>query len=333
MFPKKQQQAADYLDSDDDSYDEIGQPAGENAEMDEAAFIQTALTPIRAGIEVKRPQRMNLHVEFVGSPHQMAEVASKAKWAIAAHMQREFKDNLAVHDRHLAGDEDMVGASNRVIPLGITINNHQNTFPFAVGFEVPGIMSRTLTRNNKSVYVVGSNQAPPGHPVDVFDPSHIVNKWQLENMEECLPEDIDRDITHTDKGRTQIAVGSLPHSHLKTLIGNRAFTAAELQGVEVDRIMDPGYDTIVEVPSAIGKQLENTLRPAVEQASKGLLDASKWNISIHRADGHRDWASENDLVGAMVSSKTVDPGVMSTNLLHKVCVASIDATLVFRTVV
>ena len=116
------------------------------------------------------------------------------------------------------------------------------------------------------------------------------------------------------------------------MIQNRAFTRDELEGTNVAHVMDPGHDLEIEVPGAIGKQVEAAIHPQVEAASKGLLDANNWNITVTRADGHKDWATAKDLINSKVTSHTSNASHVETDLMHRVCVASIDCALVFQSV-
>lgn len=314
--------------SDGSSYEEEDRQAPIEGELSPEDQLKM-YTPIREDF-FKRPMKVRLHMAVVGSPHEMQTNPTRAVWKIPTHLTRALKDNLAVHDRHLAREEDLVGALNRVVPLGIRVFNHQNSFPYAIGVRIPGMMDRTLTGHDQYVYVVGPHQQPPGHPVDVFDPSNIFNEWQYANTQLCSPEDLARDLVHTEKGRTKIAVNSFPHARLQERLKAREFSREELASVNISHVMDPGHDQEIEVPRAIGEAIESEIKPYVEEATRGMLDANKWHMTVHRADGHANWATPHDLVGTLVTSKTAKASKVESDLLHRVARFSIDAELMYQ---
>lgn len=330
MFGKKQQQQY-YDSSDEEVHDEVHVDAQMTPAQakDEEEHLMTLYKPM-GETDLKRPQRLRLNMMVIGSPHEFDANSALTMWRIEPSHMDHFKDNLAIHDRHLAKADDLHGSVNRIIPLGLRVFNHQNTFPFAVGVRIPGIRSREVGKDVYA-YIMGPNQSSAPQALEIFDPNHIVNKYQYENSIICSVADLDRDLVHTDKGRTKIAVGSFPHAHLVELIQQRAFSREEMAAMNAGHILNPGEDQEVEVPRAVGEKIDKDLRPHIEDASKGLLDASNWVATFHRADGEKQWNSHRKLIGTQVVSKTMDAPKVHSELLHKIALASVQCEIVFQT--
>ena len=331
MFKSKQPQPQqqEYSSSDEEIADAIGSEDQMDPKQQEE-HILTMYKPMRTE-DMKRPQSIRVHMEIVGSPHELETNAAHALWQIDRSLHDQFRENFAIHHRDQAKGEDLAGSPNRIIPLGLRIFSHQNTFPFAVGIRIPGILDKHLAKKEGFAWVVGAKPQALGQPMDVFDPKHIVNKYQYENSIICSSADLDRDLVHTDKGRTKIAVGSFPHARLMEHIHNRSFTREEMTAMNASHIMNPGQDQDVEVPRSVGEMLENEIRPFVEDSSKGMVDATNWVASFHRADGQKNWNSPRQLVGTMVTGKSVNASKINADILHVNAVCSVDAEIFFKT--
>jgi len=325
----------EYFD-DEGGYDAVDEreqgvdPQTNNMTQEEKMHIAT-YTPLRSE-QFALPQRVRLYITMTASPNELQQDATRSLWSVSAHLTDNFQQNMALRNRHLAVGNDLEGSAHRVMPLGVRITNHQNTFPFAIGLRIPGLMDRTLLRNDKAVWVVGPNVASLGQAQDVFDPSNPMNQWQYEHLRICSPDDLDNDIQYTGKGRAKIAVGSFPHSRLCDRIAGREWDVTELEGVNIGHVMDPGHDQEVEVPEHIAKAVEGEIRPYIEEAVGGLIDATKWNMSMFRADGEKTWNSPRQLVGSMAASKHVNGGKkLNTDVLHTVQHFAVECELAFNT--
>ena len=331
MFKARQQPkaAVEYSSSEEDVAEQIG----DEAQMDPKQLEEHMMTMYKpmSISDMKRPQCVYVHMEIVGSPHELEMNPSLAKWQIHQAHHDQFKDNLAIHDRHLAKGDELIGSANRIIPIGLRVYNHQNTYPFSVGLRIPGIMDKYLSKAEKYAWVVGSNQAPPSEPMDIFDPTHIVNKYQYENAMVCSSADLDRDLVHMNKERSKIAVGSFPHARLVEHINNRSFTREEMAAMDVRQILNPGQNQEVEVPRSVGDKLEGEIRPFVEDAAKGMIDATNWVSTFHRADGQKSWNSHRQLVGSIVTGKAVNATKVNADLLHVVGTCVVSAAIFFVT--
>lgn len=329
MHKSRQQQQQQYDSSDEEIQESIGNDVDNMTPEQLEEHMLTMYKPVSAS-DMKRVHVIKLRMEINGSAHQFQDQPSKTIWKIRTDHASEFLDNLAVHNRNKPKPNELVGSANRILPLGMRITNQQNTHSYSIGIRVPGLRDRTLTGNDKFVHVIGSMQ-PLSAPVDIFDPDHIINKYQYENSILCSSADLDRDLVHTDSGRTRIAVGSFPHMHLREMIDARAFSRDELKGMDLAKIMEPGPDHDVQVPRSVGERIEKEIRPFVEDSARGMIDATNWNMSIHRADGQKSWNSSHNLIGSFVAGKAVDKSTVDDTLLHKVCTVSIDFELKYVT--
>lgn len=291
-------------------------------------------TPLKAS-DVQRTQTVTLHALFVGSPSDFKQDKTKTVFRIPTHLLKELQDNVAHTDRHLATGADLKGSASRIVPLNLDVVETSSDVPFLVGGRVGGMLDKVLTANDKYAFTV-----LPGHSerrVNIFHPENPFNSWRYHNATQVTLEDLKDSVKHIDskikgaEGRTKIATGSFPHAYLMQRIRERGFTADQLRGTDIDHVMDPGHNQEVEVSRTIGEQIEKEILPIAEDAAKGFIDASNWNVTIHR-DGNPDWSSPMNVIGSMVSSKTADASYISTDLMQKKNHVSVTMELTYLTV-
>lgn len=319
--------------SDEEDAAHIGAGVQDHHELTEEDHLALT-TPLKPN-DVKRTQTVTLHALFVGSLNEFKQDKTKTTFRIPTHLLDSLKDNVAHTDRHLATGSDLKGSVSRIVPLNLDVVETNSDVPFLVGGRVGGMLNNVLTANDKYAFTVLPGRSE--RVVNIFNPENPFNAWRYHNATQITLEDLKDSVKHIDskikgaEGRTKFVAGSFPHAYLQERIRERAFTAEQLRGTDVDHVMEPGHNQEVEVSRTIGEQIEKEILPIAEDAAKGFIDASNWNVTIHR-DGEPDWSMPHDIIGSMVAGKTVNSSHINTDLMHKKHFVSVAMKLTYLTV-
>lgn len=257
-----------------------------------------------------RIQKVRFQIDITATPAELAQNGSLSTWKLLPHLNKAFKENVALKNRHLAGGEHLAGNLNRCIPMGLEIIQQQNTFPYHMGIKMPGMMDGALHRHGQCVHRV-----PPATQTmmvgrSVFEPTNIVNQWMYNNLRECTYEDLLQDVKFHPKTGSQapyatVAVGSLAFEMLQQNLGAQSW-AKELQHVEVGLIEDPGRLATVQITEKMGRDIVAKLEPTIKEATEAMINLEDFAVEIVRADAHKNFATPQGIHGAMIGSNVAD---------------------------
>lgn len=327
--PAKQQTLVNQPPVGDDYEDSIGSEEVENEAPQRAMVAVDPLDHVTPR-DFRKPLKLFVTFEVVGSPHELGQNPEMARMMLTPEASKQFKQNMAMFNRHAAVGEDLAGNLKRVVPLDFIPTSCSNTFPYGMGLNIDGFLGRHIHRHGTHAWRIAANTPSTAINRSIFEPVNKVNAHMLQNMTLCTPEDLETDITF-QKGRSRILVGSLAYTILRDTIEDGAtWSDADLQHVNVDHVLEPGRDMHVEISEKMGRDILNHAKPMLEASAAGFINAETWGATFERADGIRDFASPKNLVGDVVTSNTVTPTKISADLLHKRATATVVGELIFH---
>ncbi|MBX9636955.1 MAG: hypothetical protein K2Q45_05330 [Nitrosomonas sp.] len=306
----------EYVDVNSDSEQQMVEPMG--VDLSEHQH----LTPNM----FSKPQKIDVDIDITASPAELAAMKSASVWKLMPHLGKDFKQNLATKDRHLASDDQLAGNLNRCIPLNLEIVQQKNSFPFFMGIRIPGMMDRNLHRHGKCVYRV----APDTHTMMVgrsaFEPTNIINEWAYNNYKMCTLEDLDNDVTFVKGTKSsppyaQVNVNSVAYAMLKQNLeagswNNVQWTPAEHDLIDLDHIFEPKRSQKVQVPERMGREIVKDLRSVIEETAKGFINVEDFNVEIVRADGYKAFDKKEGIHGELIGSDIVDAPVTANSVMQ-----------------
>lgn len=270
----------------------------EDSSQEELAIVQHVAPNMFA-----QYQSIPIDIEIVASPVELARNPDKCIWKMQQHLGRHFKQNLAVSNRMQAGAEDLAGNLDRMLPLGFDVEMQGNTFPFAMGVDIPGMMKNNIHRDGVCTYRLPPGLQPVPCQKSIFDAENKVSRHMYENYRLCTKEDLDNDIEFKKArgemdAHARIAVGSLAYEALTDNLKKGHWNDQRLTRQQVYNIFQPN-DYTVQVTEKMGEDIRNLLEPEVERVAKSFLNLADFNIKIHRADGEKSFTSPKKIAGAI----------------------------------
>ena len=310
-FRNRQQQQPVYVEQEDLS-DAEPMPEKVGGELAKDVDVQQHLTKDMFA----KPQDIIIDFDLIASPSELSATLQNSKWRMSSFLLSNFKQNMAVSNRHLATADQLAGNLNRCIPLHMQIIEHQNTFPFAMGVNITGMMPTTVHRHGACVWRVpaGTNTMKVDEPA--FVPQNIVNQYMYANYRMCTVEDLSSDLQRIEpkKGGAHysMAVGSLAHNELITHLNKGGwhdhFTESELALID-----EPGRTPTIAIPEAVGKELYEMLKGPVEEAANSFVDLETFCAEFVRADGISEFNSPKNIAGEIVGSDKVSGTKLNTD--------------------
>lgn len=268
----------------------------------------------------------NVHVidfdfEITASPAELA-AGNVGKWKLMPHLSSELKQNLATKNRHLASGEDLAGNLDRFIPLDLKILQQKNSFPFAMGVKINGMMDKNLHRTGKCVYRVAPDTQTMVVGHSVFEPTNFFSRHLYEGYRACTLEDLENDVKFFPKtskapAHAMVQVGSLAHEAvIKNLEEGRFQREVAKRLIDVDEIRyPPEHMHNVKITEGMGKGIVGLLKPGIEEAIASMINLENFEIEAVRADGHA-FNKPTGLHGQLVGSDLIDTGKVGNNVMQ-----------------
>lgn len=266
-----------------------------------------------------KAQSVLIDIDITASPAELAQGGGQNVWKLMSHLTKEFKQNLALKNRHLASGEELAGNLNRCIPLHLEILQQKNSFPFPVGIKIPGMMDVNLHKHGQCVYRVAPETQTMLVGQAAFEPTNIVNKYMYSNYRMCTLEDLNNDVKFVGKTAKKpayatVAVGSLAYETLCSNLEEGKWQS-ELGHIDVEEIFDPKRNHTVQITEKMGKQIVDTLHPVIKEAADSFINIEDFNVEIVRADGQRAFDSTTGIHGELIGSNAVNaPKIVSDKL-------------------
>lgn len=267
-----------------------------------------------------KAQSVLIDIDITASPAELAAPGASNVWKLMPHLSKEFKQNLALKNRHLASGDELAGNLNRCIPLHLEILQQKNSFPYAMGVRIPGMMDKNLHRHGQCVYRVAPDTPTMLVGQSAFEPNNIVNKYMYNNYRMCTLEDLANDVkffkqTSKTPSYATVQVGSLAY---ETLCSNleQGHWQSELGHIDVEDIFDPKRNHTVQVTERMGKQIVDTLHPVVKEAADSFINIEDFNVEIVRADGQKAFDKPTGIHGEIVGSDKVSAPKITNDKLQ-----------------
>lgn len=276
-------------------------------------------------------QRTLMDIDVTASLAELEQNPSLATWKLMPHLSKEFKQNLALKNRHLATGEELAGNLNRCIPLHLEILQQKNSFPVAMGIHVPGMMDKNLYKHGQCVYRVPPDTQTMLVGQNVFEPTNKITQWMYDNYRMCTVEDLETDIKHFAKtakvpAHATIAVGSLAHEALKENLAAGKWQS-ELEHIDVEEIFDPKMRHTVQVTPIMAKQIAGLLEPMIKETADSFINLEDFNVKIVRADGQANFAAPQGIHGELIGSNVTNAPKIVTDKLQTRYNVTIKAAL------
>jgi hypothetical protein len=283
-------------------------------EAQQAMSLQEGLTAADLEIaehlnpeQFRRAKTVCLDISFMATPLQLATSPDKRRWQVKPHLTKNFKDNLAVVNRHLAGEDDLAGNLKRCVPLDLVLTREANTLPFFAGLKCEGLMPVTVHRDGECLHRVAPGTLPHKIKERVFDPVNIVDEWMYTNYRMCTLEDLESDVVIMEKtarnpARGLVTVGSLAYKQLTDSLAKGCWKE-EHAALDLARIFQPNSDITVEVTPKMASQIKQYLRPRIEDSARRFIDLDNLIFELVRADEHREFDCPKGLHGEIVGNQ------------------------------
>lgn len=326
--------------------------AADNSDSDQehAAYagddMQQQLQPM--GVEIdpnehitesmfNKVQKVILDFDVTASPAEMAADASKRIWQLKSQLRAQLKQNLAKTDRATATEDQLAGNLQRCIPLNMRIMQQSNSFPYAMGIEIEGMMNTNLHRDGSCVWRVPPNT--PTMKVDeiAFAPNNLVTAHMYSNYKMCTLEDLDNDIkaiaavpSKNVPAHALVASGSLAHTWLKKNLVETSHWDAERPHLDIGLIMDtPDTQHYVQVTARMGTELRDMLRGPITEAANSFIDLDAFNVRFVRADGNPSFVTPKGINGDIASNRTVKADKIRSDKMELQSTIHIKAELAY----
>lgn len=251
-------------------------------------------------------QRVPIDIEITASPVDLQRNPSLCKWKIQPHISKQFKTNLALQNRNNPSEADLAGNLDRMLVIGFDVTMHGNTFPYAMGMDIPGMMKTNVHKHGACTY-----RLPPGLQMEstqksIFDAENPVSEYAYRNYRMCTMEDLNEDIEFkkgSDKyePHAMITVGTMAYETLTDSLKKGCWREEALTQEQIQHIFNPPTSRI-EVTDKIGRDIHTFLKGKVEGTAKSLISVNDLVISVHRADGVRGFDTPKQIAGAINAS-------------------------------
>lgn len=274
-------------------------------------------------------QRIMLDIDLMASPEELAQGQVLSVIKLAPHVRKHLKQITTTKDRDKAGPEEMAGNLTRCIPLYLEIVEQCNSFPYAMGLKIPGMVAKTLHENGRSHWRVTADTPPMMVNRAAFEPSNFVTASMYQNYRMISPESLAEDIKHhPNDGISIIRVHSLPYDSLVANLEAGHWPQADIDFEAVFNAKERRHP-IVHVPIAVGRDIEESLRTPVEEAAKAFINLEDFAFEVERADGEPAFDSPNKLHGELVGAEFgADQNLRERRLLKR-CQFHVKAELTY----
>lgn len=271
-----------------------------------------------------KPQRITIDFELVASPAELAQTPGKATWKLLPHLSKQLKQNMAIRNRHIAGEAELAGNLQRCVPLHLEIIQQKNDMPFAMGIKIPGMMDTNIHKDGQCVWRVPADTATMMVGRSAFEPVNVINQYQYVNYRSCTAEDLAHAVQiQPAKGKTpahaMILVESLPYELMKKNLEAGKWHE-ELDKFDVNTFFRPGPSQLrVQVTEKMGHQMVELLEAPIREAKDSFVNLDDFVVSFVRADGNESFTSPKNINGELIgtSQKGVSTQKLNTARLQK----------------
>lgn len=320
-------------DSEDYGAQHAGEAVGADGSLASDIDAQQHLTP---DMFVKA-QEMVFDIEVVASPAQMEQTPSLRTWKLAPQMLHHLKQNLATTNRDRATEAQLAGNLQRCIPLHMEVLEKMNTFPYAMGIEIPGMMNKNLHRHGACVVRLpaGVQFTALGTPQAVFEPTNNVSAYMYDNYKLCTVEDLANDITFVKgtkntKGHAMVSVNSLAYDSLVDNLKNPRNWRNQRHLINRSLIDEPDETVAaVQVTEAMGRDLHELLRGPIEEAAASFTNLADFNVKFVRADDQSSFVDGRTIAGELMADTTISAPVMRSEIMQRASTFYIKAKMVY----
>jgi hypothetical protein len=310
----------------------------DEASIDEELAHELSVQSHLAPEQFARCQTQMMDIEIVASPKEIEANPSLLTWKVMPHLTKTFKQNLALTGRSVAGEEHLAGNLKRMLPLGFNIISQTNTYPFGIGIEVPGMMSKNLHKSGACVWRVPANTQTMMVNTKVFDPENKVNQHMYENYRMCTMEDLEEDIKFHPKvngkhdAYATVTKGTLAYEALAENLRNGHWRDQGLTQSQIAHILSPGDNWNVQVTEHMGQSIKELLKPQVEEVAKSFIDAENFVVKVSRQDGVAGFGTPLKIAGALTGTNTAGNDTthkIQTDAMERAQVFNLKAELVY----
>lgn len=268
--------------------------------------------PMEAGINEHtsldsfgKPQTITFDIDVVGSPEQLAAGTVLNTWSLKEELLKHLKQNVATTDRLNAGDEHLQGDLRQCVPLAFEVVEHGNSFPFAMAFNVPGLMPKTISAHGAWAHrTAAKTQVIPLNGAVKFEPTNVIDRALLAKSQQNTLSDIDNDVT-LQKDFGIIKVNSPAYFKMTDALeaGEWSDVSSRMSDEEYMSIVEPAkHARVVQVPLVIAQTLRENLASSVDEFQKRCINLVDFQIVTDRADGIADFNSTERFVGEQVGA-------------------------------
>ncbi len=282
-----------------------------------------------------KAQDIIIDFDLVASPAELSASLAANKWQLAAYLTSRFKQNLATSNRHLADAAQLAGNLNRCVPLHLEILQHQNTFPFAMGLNIAGMMPTTLHKHGECLWRVPAGTATMKVNEAAFSPQNLINQYMYANYRMCTVEDLSSDLVHVKGNQKQgtedhysVAVGSFAYSELIRGL-DAGHWQDQMDEVNIEHIDNPGRSPTVTITKKMGDDLHASIRGPVEEVANSFINLENLVAEFVRADGINEFNSPKNIAGEIVGSDKVSGTKLNTDMLQTRCTFHVRGKLTY----
>jgi hypothetical protein len=269
-------------------------------------------------------QTVTIDFDITASPAELAADPGLAQWSLASHLSSKLKQNLALKNRHLAGEGELAGNLGMCLPLGLDILQQQNELPFFMGIQIPGMMNTNLHRDGSCLWRVPPNTQTMGVNRAAFQPVNVVNQWSYHNLCSCTSDDLKEALQiHPAKGNqpghSTVLVGSLPYE-LMVKTFKKGGWRDQLDQFDAERFFNPGpHQVRVQCTEQMGREMLQYLAEPIKEAEASLINLNDLVVNFVRADGVEAFDTPKKISGEIIGNtrKGISTQKINTAILQK----------------
>lgn len=305
---RRQQQQ--YQDDDfADSYEDENQDMREGLMEVEglAAPISTDANKHASLDKFDSAKEITFHINIVASPEQLAQGLVSNKWSLKQELLKHLKNNTALANRLHATEEDLKGDLRQCIPLGFEVTEHANSFPYAMGFNVPGVMPMIISEHGAWVHRTAGKM--PGCPTNGqvrFEPTNIIDRALLTRSQQTTRRDLESDIK-LEKDYGLVKVRSPAYFKMVDALEGGEWADVDMSEEEYMGIVAPSaHARVVQVPLEIASTLKENLEAPIKDFQQRCINLQDFEIVVERADGNTEFNSPHGYIGEQIGAD-IDP--------------------------
>lgn len=255
----------------------------------------------------ENPQKITFDVNIVASPEQLAQGLVSNKWSLKDELLKRLKHNTALADRLNATEDDLKGDLRQCVPLAFEVVEHGNSFPYAMAFNVPGVMPLTISEHGAWVHrTAAKTPVGPTNGAVRFEPTNVIDRALLARSQQTTRGDLDNDVL-LKKDYGMVKVNSPAYFKMVDALAAGEWPDVDLTPEEWNSIMDPEHHVReVHVPLQIASTLKQNLEGPINEFLKRCINLCDFEVAVERADGNPTFNSPKGYVGEQIGAD-IDP--------------------------